>query len=155
MSNRAGLIVVLVALAIVGYRFWTASNSSSSVASVSEQEFQQQLSEPGLLLAKFGAEWCGPCQRIDGELQHLASSQAGNLRIVVVDVDHEPGLAETYGVRGIPHLILFQDSQQLDVRRGFMSHDDLSAWVDATRNTAGEAIDGQQVSYQRSRFQGL
>lgn len=132
MSNHSGLIagiVILLAFLGVGYTVF----SKSLTPAVSQAEFAQHLTEPGLMLAKFGAPWCGPCRQIDGQLNQLAMSHYGDVRIVLVNIDREQGLAKEYGIRSIPHLILFRDGREVDARKGYMSHAELSEWVGASQ----------------------
>lgn len=128
MSKSACLIAVILIIAAAGY----VVVSQRQVPTVSADEFNERLQQPGVLLAKFGATWCGPCLQVDDELSKLAWSEYGELEIVLVDVDEEPELASQFGVRSIPHLILFRDGRQLSSRIGFMSHQDLVDWVAKT-----------------------
>ncbi len=85
------------------------------------------LSEP-LVLMKFGATWCGPCRRVDRELDRLAGTVTG-LEIVRVDVDERPDLARQYNVSGIPHLVLLRGGETLDTLVGYRSAADLQRWA--------------------------
>lgn len=60
------------------------------------------------LFVKFGADWCGPCVRMDREvLGHKDVSAAlADMIAVAVDVDKNPQQASEYGVRGIPLLLV-------------------------------------------------
>ncbi len=84
--------------------------------------------EPGPLLVKFGAEWCGPCKSLDAALAAYSES-ADSLKVVFVDTDHRPGLAAHYGVGGIPHSFLFKNGKVIDDRIGSMSIGQIKQWV--------------------------
>lgn len=68
------------------------------------------LAGKGVTLVDFWAEWCGPCKRLAPFLENL---QADNpeLNIVKVSVDECPALAQKYGVRSIPHLVVIKDGE--------------------------------------------
>ena len=51
-------------------------------------------SNPGVLIIKFGAEWCGPCKIIEGHVKHHMMQMPENIQCVVVDVDKS---IEIYG----------------------------------------------------------
>ena len=120
--------LMLLAPLLVGC-FVQQPPAAAAIPTSSAAEFESELKESGLVLAKFGATWCGPCKQIDGELSRMAGSPPAGARIVVIDVDEEPALAEKYKVSSIPHLIMFRDGEPVDIRIGFMSQSELTAWI--------------------------
>ncbi|MEZ4337175.1 MAG: thioredoxin domain-containing protein [Sandaracinaceae bacterium] len=62
------------------------------------------------VLVDFGAAWCGPCRRQEPLLEKLAAERT-DVDVVYVDVEASPETARTYGVRGVPTLILFREGQ--------------------------------------------
>lgn len=60
------------------------------------------------VVVKFGAEWCGPCKALKPILEEL-SAQYPTVSILDVDVDAEEntGMAQSFNVRGIPTIIVF------------------------------------------------
>ena len=69
------------------------------------------LSNAKPVLVDFWAEWCGPCRQVAPILDQIAEEYADKIEIVKVNVDNEPGLAQQYGVTGIPALQVFQGGQ--------------------------------------------
>ncbi len=61
------------------------------------------------VLVDFWAPWCPPCRMIAPILDQLAERHDGRLAVAKVNVDDHPGLAATYGVSGIPTLVLIED----------------------------------------------
>jgi thioredoxin 1 len=75
-----------------------------------EATFEQEvLSSDGKVIVDFWAEWCGPCHAVAPVLDRIADEHS--LKIVKVDIDHEQGLAERYGVASIPMMILFENGE--------------------------------------------
>lgn len=60
------------------------------------------------VLVDFWAAWCGPCRMVAPELEALAKEYGGAVKIVKVDVDANPQVAQQYRVQGIPTLGLFE-----------------------------------------------
>jgi thioredoxin len=71
--------------------------------------FQREvLDATGPVVVDFWATWCGPCKAVAPELEALAREYAGRVKIVKVDVDANPRVAQTYGIRSIPTVALFE-----------------------------------------------
>jgi thioredoxin 1 len=61
------------------------------------------------VLVDFWAEWCPPCRRISPIVDELARETAGRMRVVSVDTDRHPDLAQRHHALGLPTLALFVD----------------------------------------------
>ena len=73
-------------------------------------DLQQALqNNPGVFIIKLGAEWCGPCKRIEGLVQSCMDQAPANVQCAIIDVDEA---FEVYGflktkrvVNGIPAIL--------------------------------------------------
>ena len=63
------------------------------------------------VIVDFWAEWCGPCHMVSPVLDQIATERQDELRVVKVNIDEEPELAQRYGVMSIPAIVLFKDGQ--------------------------------------------
>lgn len=63
------------------------------------------------VLVDFWAEWCGPCRMVSPILDEISVEYADKISIVKVNVDDEPGLAQKYGITGIPALQVFKSGE--------------------------------------------
>ncbi len=77
---------------------------------VTEATFEQEVMQSEqVVLVDFWAEWCGPCHAVSPVLEKIASER--DLKLVKVNIDEEPGLAQRFGIMSIPAMILFKDGQ--------------------------------------------
>ena len=82
------------------------------------------------VLVDFWAPWCGPCRVVSPALERLARARAGQLKVVKVNTDSEPALAQRYQVQGIPLIVLMRDGAEIDRRVGALPEPQLAAWLD-------------------------
>lgn len=90
---------------------------SAEVISVSDNTYPvevEQSEQP--VLIDFWAPWCGPCMALFPTIEALAAIYDGELKVVKVNADECPQLAEKFGVQGIPHLVLVKDGKTTPLR---------------------------------------
>ena len=64
-------------------------------------------------LVDFHATWCGPCKSLAPILDQLKSKKGQALRILKIDLDKNPTIADQLGIRGVPTLIYYKNGKQI------------------------------------------
>jgi len=70
-----------------------------------------QLTEKGVCLVDFNADWCGPCQMMKPVVEALAQTRSETF--ISVNIDDEEELAEQYGVETIPCIVVFKEGKEI------------------------------------------
>ena len=81
-------------------------------------------------LVDFWAEWCGPCKMIAPILEEAAGEYGDKLSVVKLNVDESPNIAQKFGIRSIPTLMLFKDGAVQAQKLGAMSKSQLTEFLD-------------------------
>ena len=81
-------------------------------------------------LVDFWAEWCGPCKMIAPILSEAANEYGEKMSVVKLNVDESPNIAQKFGIRSIPTLMLFKDGAVQAQKLGAMSKSQLTEFLD-------------------------
>lgn len=97
---------------------------------INRNQFEQYMKEDAVLV-DFFATWCGPCKMLSPVLESAAQTLEGRVKIVKVDVDQSPELAQKFGVMAVPTMILFKNGKQVTAFSGYMPEAQLVARIEA------------------------
>ena len=106
--------------------------SSDLIKHVTDATFEAEvLQAQGPVLVDYWAEWCNPCKMIAPILDDIAQNYAGRLKVAKLNIDDNQTTPATYGVRGIPTLMLFKNGAVEATKVGMMSKSQLTAFIDS------------------------
>ena len=79
----------------------------ATTVTMNEKNFDE-LTQKGIVLIDWWAGWCGPC-RMFAPIFEGAARKHEDLIFGKIDTEAEPGLADTFGIRSIPTLMVFRE----------------------------------------------
>lgn len=90
-----------------------------------KENLQSILNDSKPVLVDFFAEWCGPCKVQAPVLKEVKTDVGDSVRILKIDVDKSPAIAQQFQVSGVPTLILFSNGQPVWRQSGVASRKQL------------------------------
>ena len=76
-------------------------------------------------IIRFTASWCGPCKSL---AMNLETANLG-LPIEVVDIDTHSDVAQEYGIRSVPTLVMLDENTEVKRIIGSKTLNQLQEWA--------------------------
>ena len=91
------------------------SGKSAGPVDVTENTFATEVEESAApVLLDMWADWCGPCHMLAPTIDQLSSELAGRVKVAKLNIDENPGIANRFGVRSIPTLLVLKRGKEVD-----------------------------------------
>lgn len=82
------------------------------------------------MLVEFWAPWCGPCRLILPVIGKLSKTYEGKLECYKINTDENPDIANQYGIRSIPTIIVFKNGEKKDAVIGAVPESTLISCIE-------------------------
>ena len=91
------------------------------VKEINTENFSTEvLSENGVVVVDFFANWCGPCRKLAPILEEVESELNSNVKFAKINTDENLEMAKQYQVSGLPTLMVFKNGQAVERLVGLM-----------------------------------
>lgn len=82
------------------------------------------------VLVDFWAPWCGPCKQLTPVLEKVVRAAKGKVKLVKMNIDEHPEIAQHLGVRSIPAVFAFERGQPADGFMGALPEGQIKAFIE-------------------------
>jgi thioredoxin len=118
-----------------------APGPATEIPLVTEREFEREVIHSELpVLIEFSADWCAPCKQIAPDVEAFAREMEGKVKVVKVDIDRSPVLAQQLRIQSVPTFMLFAEQRIADVVVGAIRKKQMHAMVEPFLPRAAGAL---------------
>lgn len=71
--------------------------------------FKSLINVPQPVVIDFHADWCGPCKVQGPIIKELKTTLGDQIKVIKIDIDRNPALANKLGIKSIPTIMIYQD----------------------------------------------
>jgi putative thioredoxin len=122
----------------------SASSTSPYVKESGLQTFAADVLEASRevpVIVDFWAPWCGPCKTLGPMLEAAVDAAGGAVKMVKVNIDENPEIAQQLRVQSIPTVYAVRNGQPVDGFMGALPESQVKAFVATLAGGAGHGHD--------------
>lgn len=119
--STGNIVVYLVSAVVIGYILYNFIRTrklmnrpaSENIKVLDDSNFEQTIRQ-GVSLVDFWAAWCGPCKVQGPIVDEVADELKDQANICKLDIDKNQQMAQKYGIKNIPTMLIFKDGQPVE-----------------------------------------
>ena len=109
------------------------ATSDNLVSDTTAQTFVKDVIEESRtrpVLVDFWAPWCGPCKTLTPTLEKVVRAAKGKVKLVKMNIDDHPQVAQQLGIQSIPTVFAFVNGQPVDGFMGALPENQIAAFIE-------------------------
>jgi putative thioredoxin len=105
------------------------------------------------VLVDFWAPWCGPCKQLTPILENAVRAARGAVKLVKMNIDEEPEVAQQLRIQSIPAVYAFKNGQPVDGFMGAMPESQVKAFIARLAGDTGPSPAEELIEIGREAFE--
>lgn len=97
---------------------------------ITEDNFDEVISENKNIVLDFWATWCGPCVQLDPVIEDLAEELDDKVLFGKVNIENNGSIPSKYGIQSLPTLLFLKDGNVVEMVRGTMDKETLKRKIE-------------------------
>ena len=93
------------------------------------------------VIVDFWAPWCGPCKQFAPMIEKAVAAAKGKIKLVKMNIDDHPGIAQQLGIQSIPAVIAFDKGQPVDGFVGALPESQIITFIERLVGPVGDNAD--------------
>lgn len=116
------------------------SAPAALIADTTTQTFAADVLDASMsvpIIVDFWAPWCGPCKQLTPVLEKVVTAAKGAVRLVKMNIDDHPEVAQQLRVQSIPAVFAFKNGQPVDGFSGALPESQVRAFIEKLAGSVG------------------
>src|SRR5213082_1729191 len=119
---------------LIGAGLAGGAGAAAAVKDVTTANFMAEVVDASFdqpVIVDFWAPWCGPCKQLGPLLERLVTEAKGAVRLVKVNIDENPEIAQQLRIQSIPTVYAFKQGQPVDGFMGAVPESQLRQFIES------------------------